>query len=64
MKNAKARAPEYVEIDGVARYVAEWARVSRIPSGTIRSRLRLGWEPKYAVFAPLGSRRSRLDVAQ
>ena len=42
-----------VEVDGVARSVREWARVTGIPAGAIYARLRTGWGAKEAVTTPV-----------
>jgi hypothetical protein len=36
--------------------IAEWARRSGIPEGTIRSRLQSGWSPERAVFTEVRRR--------
>jgi hypothetical protein len=44
-----------VEINGSSKTVAEWAEVSPVKIKTIYNRLKSGWAPEAAVFAPTGS---------
>jgi hypothetical protein len=39
-------------IDGVTKCIAEWAEESPVSDPTIRDRVRKGWSPREAVFAP------------
>lgn len=42
-----------VTIDGVTRTVSEWAaRSDDVDATLIHARLRMGWSPRTAVFAP------------
>lgn len=47
----------FITIDGDRRCVQDWDGVFGVGSGTIRSRLRLGWDPVKAVTTPVKSRR-------
>jgi hypothetical protein len=47
------RSNVMLTIDGVTRCVAEWSEVSGVKAVSIRSRLKAGWDPKTAVFAPV-----------
>ena len=40
-----------ITINGLTKTLAEWAEIKRIPSATIRSRLKLGISPENAVRA-------------
>lgn len=51
-----------VTIYGMSQPVTFWADISLVPVKTVYARLDRGWNPKLAVFAPVGSRQSRLSV--
>ena len=44
-----------IRIGEEERCLAEWARISRLPRSTIKSRLKLGWPPARAVFEKVRS---------
>lgn len=47
------RSNRLVEIDGVSKPLAEWARINRLPQSTVEARLyRYGWDAKTAVTTP------------
>jgi hypothetical protein len=46
------RGITWIVIDEVRRPLAEWSRISGIRRKTIWTRIRLGWPPREAVFAP------------
>ncbi len=48
------RANTYLTVDGLRMSMADWARKTHIPSGTISSRLRRGWTVTDAVSTPVG----------
>lgn len=41
----------YLTIDGETRTITQWSEETGVSRQAIRERLRLGWEPVYAVFA-------------
>lgn len=53
-----------LEFYGLRKTITEWSRISQIPFCTISSRLKHGWHPKLAVWAPVGSLRQRLSWVQ
>lgn len=46
---ARAAAVMRIEVNGEIRTVAEWAATTGLPLGTLRARLRNGWDPVEAV---------------
>lgn len=46
------RVTTRITIDGVTRPLVEWAELAGLSDKTIRSRLRLGWSQKGAVYTP------------
>lgn len=48
------RSNRLIEIDGVSKPLAEWARINRLPKSTIEARLyRYGWDAQTAVTTPV-----------
>lgn len=47
----------WITIDGKTALAVDWAKEVGVDVEVIRKRLRKGWTPKEAVFAPLGTRR-------
>ena len=47
-----AQRGERLIVDGEEKYIKEWARIADITVFTIRYRLKAGWTPEQAVFAP------------
>lgn len=47
----------WITIDGKTALAVDWAKEVGVDVEVIRKRLRKGWSPKEAVFAPLGTRR-------
>lgn len=41
-----------ITVDGVTRAQSQWAEISENDRGLIASRLKLGWEPRRAIFTP------------
>lgn len=47
------RSNRLVDVNGNKHTIADWSRLSGINGGTIRKRLKLGWSPFTAVYAPV-----------
>lgn len=52
LQHQNKRTNRMLEIDGVRKCMAEWARIFGRPAGTIHKRLKLGWDVKRAVTEP------------
>lgn len=55
-QSRNTRRNKYFTIDGVTKLQEDWIQDSPIKKDTIISRLRLGWSPKAAFFAPVQKR--------
>lgn len=49
------RNNKIIEVDGVKKTIAQWARESNQRIGLVQSRLKRGWAPKDAIFLPPGN---------
>jgi hypothetical protein len=56
-QNSNRRSNNIIEIDGERLTLAEWSRRSGVHRATVGNRLRSGWTPRRAIFAPAGARR-------
>lgn len=54
-RNPRARV---IEVEGVRRTIAGWARALGVDRGVVRGRLKRGWEPARAVTEPPGTTKS------
>jgi len=51
------RNNSFIEIDGVKKTIAQWARYMNVSSNLICDRIKNGWNERDAVLIPKGERR-------